>query len=84
MDQLFHDDKYNFSIAGIGDFLHIGVVYKGTTVIAGETFIKVISLDTLQERLVNPKNIWGISRINLTKGNHEEDEILVLEEDNEL
>jgi len=84
MDQLFHDDKYNFSIAGTGDFIHVGAVYKGTTVIAGETFIKIISLDALQERLINPKYVWAISKINLTKGNHEEDEILVLEDDDEL
>lgn len=80
MDRLLIDDKYNFSIAGLGDLIHFGCVYKGMTEIAGETFIKVIALDSLQERLVNPKHIWGISRISLIRGNHEEDEIQVIED----
>lgn len=77
MDKLYIDYKYNFSVASTGDYMHIGAIYKGVVDIHGEKFLKVISLDTLQERLLNPKYIWGISYINLLKGNYDEEDILV-------
>ena len=81
MDKLYIDNKYNFSVAGVGDLMHLGCVYKGTTEIYGEKFLRVISLDTLQERLLNPKYIWGISYISLVKGNYDEEDIVTCDDE---
>lgn len=81
MDKLYIDTKYNFSMACAGDYIHLGCVYKGTTEILGEKFLKVITLDTLQERLLNPKYIWGISYISLVKGNYDEEDIVTCDDD---
>lgn len=83
LDKLYIDQKYNFCIAGTGEYIHLGCIYKGTTEIIGEKFLRVVTLDTLQERLLNPKYIWGIGLINLVKGNYDEDDILVSGDDDE-